>query len=186
MKRPLDFPLTILLICMFSGCGQKSKVPSPPIVDDVYSVHYLDAGLEQFKISEASCNLYQDEDGTWEFIVSVFPGEPITRSEHGGGPKFEASAVLPADQLALVAGKVIVQKMGYDYDRHQNLSNIYLYSHNSVEDLRIEILEVSEKWIDAKLTGEAILNGGNKGSPDGKFSLRTKFKRDKKLKRSVM
>ena len=100
-------------------------------------------------------------------------------------PNFEATALLPEAELELVAGKIIIQKEGYDYNRDENLSNIYYFSHNSIEDLRIVFIEVTDDWIDAEISGQAVINGSNGNQPDAKISLRAKFKRDKELRRGI-
>lgn len=157
---------------------------------DILSIEHMEFGLEQFRISEAACNLYKTETGIWEFVVTVYSEEALIRSKElenivDALPNFEATALLPDDGLDLIAGKTIAQKEGYDYDRDENLSNIYYFSHNSIEDLRVELLEVTDDWIDAKLMGEALINGSNGSLPDSTISLRTKFKRDKDLRRGI-
>lgn len=154
------------------------------------SIEHMEFGLEQFKIDDARCNLYKDDDGVWEFVVSVSASKAVKRSSEledvvNAQPNFEATAILPESELELVVGKVIAQKEGYDYKRDENLSNIYYFSHNSIEDLRIELLEVTDDWIEAELSGQAVINGSNGNEPDAKISLRTKFKRDKELRRGI-
>jgi hypothetical protein len=157
---------------------------------DVLSIQHMEFGLEQFKVDDARCNLYKDEDGIWEFVVIVSTNEAAKRSAEledvvNAQPHFEATALLREDELDLVAGKIIVQNAGYDYKRDENLSNIYYFSHESIEDLRIEFIEVADDWIDAELSGRAIINGSNGNQPDAKISLRARFKRDKDLRRGI-
>jgi hypothetical protein len=189
MKRGIRITL-VFAASAFSGCEKKFEIASPPVTAGILSIEHLDFGLEQFRVDDASCNLYQSEDGIWEFVVNVSSSAAIKRSKEleditPAEPNFEATALLHEDHLDLVVGRVITQKEGYDYERDENLSNIYYFSHNSIEELRIEITEVTDEWIDAKLTGSAVINGSNGVDPDSKISLRAKFKRDQSLKRGI-
>lgn len=184
----------VVLTCV-SGCREadkadKAEVQPPSMESNLLLIEHMEFGIESFRVDSARCNLYKNENGIWEFVVDVSTNEAVKRSEKlkdviHAKPNFEATAILPTDNLALVAGKIIVQKKGYDYSRDEHLSNIYYFNHNSIEDLRIEFIEVTDDWIDAQLTGQAIINGSNGNQPDAKISLRAKFKRDKELKRGI-
>lgn len=75
--------------------------------------------------------------------------------------------------------------LGYDYERGENLSNLYYFSHNAIEDVRIKLVDVTDEWIDAELTGETLINGSVGTKPDSKISLRARFQRDKGLRRGI-
>jgi len=79
---------------------------------------------------------------------------------------------------------VIVQAKGYDESRGENLSVLYYFEHNSIEDLRVELVNVTETWIDATVTGSAVVNGSNGIDPDARLSVRSRFIRDSNLRRS--
>lgn len=147
-------------------------------------------GLEQFQIEEALCNLYLHDDGVWEFVINVSTGEAIKRSSElaeiiDPNPNFEATALLSKSDIELHPGKEIFQEAGYDYSRDVNLSNFYYFNHNSIEVLTIRLIEVTDDWIDAEVTGSVIINGSDGINPDSKISLRTRFKRDTDLRRGI-
>lgn len=157
---------------------------------NLLSIQHMDFGLEQFRIKSARCNLYKDEEGIWEFVVKVSCGEATIRSKEleaiiSAKPNFEATAIIPENNISLIPGKILTQKEGYNYDRGENLSNIYYFDHNSIEELKIELTEITEEWIDAKVSGTAVINGSNGTKPDAKISLRCRFERDTELKRGI-
>lgn len=177
-------------LCLLAGCERSPTHRQPPAEGDILTIEHMKFGTEKFKVASAACNLYQDADGTWEFVVSVHCKEALLRSKEleevvHAKPNFEATTVLSPDQLELTKGRVIAQEAGYDYKRQLNITNIYYFSHESIENLRIELLETTDEWIDAKVSGDAIINGSNGTRPDSKISVRAKFKRDNKLKRGV-
>jgi hypothetical protein len=200
MKRLLRPASSLVLVGLFvsaTGCRKEevTAVPSPVQVEaeatGVLSIQHLKHGLEQFKVKDARCNLYQDKDGVWEFVVNVTSGEETQRAKKlaaakpDAAPGFEATALLPADDLELVAGRVVTQREAFDHKRSVHLSNMYYFTHNSVEELRVELIEVTDKRIDAKVTGKALVNGDNGMEPDATISVRVKFKRDMELRREI-
>lgn len=157
---------------------------------DILTIQHLQFGEEQFAIESAFYNLYQSDDGIWEFVVKVTTGELIIRSTElkdviDANPCFEATAIMDADDLTLTAGDMIVQEQGYDYNREENLSNIYYFRHESIEDLKILLHEVTESAIDATLTGQAIINGSSGNTCDSTISMRTRFLKDETLRRGI-
>jgi hypothetical protein len=199
MKRllPLWFVLLVGLFASAIGCRKKevalvpSQVPVEAEATGLLSIQHLKHGLEQFKVKDARCNLYQHKDGVWEFVVKVVGGEATRRAKKleearaDAMPKFEATALLPADELELVAGRVVTQREAFDHKRNVHLSNLYYFTHNSVDDLRVELIEVTDEWIDARVTGKALVNGDDGMEPDATISVRVKFKRDKELRREI-
>jgi len=156
---------------------------------NVLAIQHLRYGCELFAVKEASCNLCHGEDGVLEFVVKVATGPVIQRVKELEGvidaePWFEAAAVLPAQDLEIYEGRVIEQAAGYDYSRKENLSNFCYFAHESIEKLRIELHQVTEDWIDATVSGDTTVSGSNGTEPDAEISLRTRFRREKKLKRS--
>jgi hypothetical protein len=179
-----------LVMSLVTGCEKPPAVKQPQAEENVLTIEHMKFGTEKFKVETAACNLYQDKDGTWEFVVGVRCKKALLRSKEleevtDPEPNFEATVVLPQDQLELTKGRIISQEAGYDYKRRLNITNIYYFSHESIENLRIELLEITDEWIDAKVSGDAVINGSNGTKPDSRISVRARFKRDKNLKRGI-
>ena len=162
--------------------AQKTQTIPADLTRDVLYIEHDSDGLEMFRVSKAFWNLKQT-DGAWEFTVRVDSKEPLQRSEDLAEvitpePNFEATAVLKPDELELKPGRVIVQQKGYDDARGINLSNYYYFHHSSVENVRIELLEVTKESILARVTGT---------SPEGdaKLAALTTFKRESRGGRSI-
>lgn len=65
--------------------------------------------------------------------------------------------------------------------------NVYYFQHESVDDLQIEIVEVTKHHIVTNVTGKGIINGSNGNHPDAEFLLHeVTLVHDPKLKRGVM
>lgn len=166
-------------IAVFAGPLGKTEMKA-----DVFYIEDPDeAMLEEFVISGATWNLRQDEDGTWEFTVKVETSKALKRSESRAevfhdSPGFEATAILPAKEASISKGKIIIQRESYDRERQMNLSWAYYSGGGSLDKLHIEILEEQKGILDVQLTGyfESLRS---------KVALRTKLKKDPKLKRLV-
>lgn len=166
-----------------------TEIPIPSAEPEVLVIRHLEFGLEKFRVQDARCNLHQEEGGVWEFVFSARSKGAILRSEElndtiDAEPHLEATFVIRDGDIGLREGRTIYQPDGYDRVREENITNFLYFSHNSIEELRVELIRVSEDSIDALLTGEAVINGSNGTRPDSKFSLRAKFKRDANLVRS--
>lgn len=162
----------------------QSEAPSPAMESGVLVIHYPGAGEDKFSVDEARFNLSQSDEGIWEFVINVTTDKALARSKHlemidDPQPNFEATALLKPDNLALPAGKIITQPKGYDPKRKEILSNFYYFSHESVEDLKVSILDSEADWIEAEVEGKVRLKG------EARIELRTKFQRDPSLKRGI-
>lgn len=158
---------------------------------NVLSIEHQEFSLEEFRVEKANYNLYQSErGGVWEFVVKVSSGQSIIRTAalqeilEEPEPSFEATAIV-SGEIELVAGQIISQSAGYDYERGENLSNVYYLMHESLEELQLELIEVTDSWIEMNVSGMAIINGSNGSNPDSKISVRAIFVRDPNLKRGV-
>lgn len=157
---------------------------------DILEINHSEFGIEKFRISAPRYNLYESEDGVWEFIIHLTTSETIQRVQEledviDPSPSIEATAVLSKEEINLKEGTHIHQKQGYDYDRDENLSVLYYFSYNSIENLTIEVLKVVQDHIILNVTGETIVNGSNGNDPDAKIYMHeTKFLLDQNLKRS--
>ena len=128
-------------------------------------------GKELFHIQNAKYNLCQVEKNRWEFVVYIDTDYSIKRSKEleeivHAEPTIEATAILNSESSELTERMVIAQKSGYDYSRDEYLSNIYYFSHETVEDFRFEIIEITDNSIVAKMDGKCVINGSNGMEPD--------------------
>ena len=147
-------------------------------------------GEELFHIENAKYNLYEVEKDRWEFVIYIETDTAIKRSKElekivHAEPTVEVTAILNSTESKLRETMTISQKSGYDYSRDEYLSNIYYFSHETVEDFRFEILELKEDYLIAKMEGNCVINGSNGLKPDSKISTTTEFKLDKNLKRTT-
>ncbi|TGV00533.1 hypothetical protein [Flavivirga rizhaonensis] len=158
--------------------------------NNIVEINHLDFGIEKFVITEEAYNLYKSDSGIWEFTLSFKTSKSIDRAKElevlvDAEPYFEATAILSNNELKLNRGNIITQKQGYDYNRDENLSIFYYFDYNSIEELEIELLEVTKDFIIANVKGKTVINGSDGNNPDSELSIsKTKFMLDKKLKRS--
>ena len=157
---------------------------------DILIINHKEFGEELFHIENAKYNLYEVEKNRWEFVIFIDTDYAITRCKElekvvNAEPTIEVTAILNSNKSELIESKVISQKDGYDYSRDEYLSNIYYFSHETVEDFRFEILELKENSIIAKMEGNCVINGSNGLKPDSKISTTTEFQLDKALKRTT-
>lgn len=157
---------------------------------DELTIQHEEFGEELFHIESAKYNLYEVEKDRWEFVIYIDTDSAIKRSKElekvvHAEPTIEVTAVLNSTESKLRESMTISQKSGYDYSRDEYLSNIYYFSHETVEDFRFEILELKEDYLIAKMEGNCVINGSNGLKPDSKISTTTEFKLDKNLKRTT-
>jgi hypothetical protein len=159
--------------------------------EGVLEIRHTKYGPEEFVISDPRYNIYQSEDGIWEFTIQFETEKCIKRAKEfadliDAAPEFEATAILSPDSLELAQGRVITQKSGYDEEREEYLSNIYYFDHNTVEELEIRILEYRSDWLVLEVKGKALINGDNGFEPDAELLIyRTRFALDKELRRGI-
>jgi hypothetical protein len=159
---------------------------------DIFIIAHSEFGMEEFEIKNARYNICEAEENIWEFTLSFDTQAALKRADKleaiiEAKPNFEATAILASNELDLWEGRIILQEEGYDEEREEILSNIYYFSHESVDDLRIEILAVNKDEILVNLSGKGIVNRSNGNEPDAIFTLNAvKFIQDKKLTRGVM
>lgn len=159
---------------------------------DLFTIVHSEFGTEEFQIKNAKYNVYKAEDDIWEFTLSFETSAAIKRADKlqeaiNAKPNFEATAILPSDDLELRKGRIIYQEEGYDEQRQEILSNFYYFEHESVEELRIEIISIKGNEILLNLTAKGIVNGSNGNQPDADFILKeVSFEHDKNLFRNVM
>jgi hypothetical protein len=164
---------------------KNQELPANLTNDLLYILHDRH-GLETFRAGDARCNLKRT-DGAWEFTLVAKGIEPVQRPEKlkelvDARPNFEVTAILPPDNLELKPGRVIIQKDSFDFTREETLTAFYYFAHETIENVRIELLAVTDEWIEAKVTAVATIYAF---SPDTKIALITRFKRDPDLGRSI-
>ena len=187
--RFIQYTVAATLVAFVAGCTSLPQ-DSLPMEPNVLAIQHYRFGIEDFSISQARYNLYKHKDGVWEFVVAVQTGEALKRSKKlekvlSAKPWFELTVLLKPDDLDLNPGKTLLQKEGYDRKRNQNLSNFYYFTHESVEEAKIRILEVGSDWIEAEVTGSTIVNGSRGVTPDVRISVKARFVRDQSLRRGV-
>jgi len=160
--------------------------------ENIFEIKHSEFGDEEFEITESKYNLYKTEDGIWEFTICFDTLKSIKRAKALEGiidptPNFEATAILNSNDLTIDKGKIITQKEGYDSNREENLSNVYYFEHNSVEELEINVVEYNAEYLIINAKGKAIINGSNGNNPDSDLFIHlTKFELDKDLERGIM
>ncbi len=183
MKKHIITTFLLLSIALLSISMKNDK-------QDELTIQHEEFGEELFHIENAKYNLYEVEKKRREFVIYIETDYPIKRSKElekvvHAKPTMEVTAILNSAKPKLTETMVISQKSGYDYSRDEYLSNIYYFSHETVEDFRFEILELKEGSLIAKMNGICVINGSNGLNPDSKISTTTEFKFDKNLKRTV-
>jgi hypothetical protein len=181
----------LLLLIMTLGMSSQSTIQNE-MKNNIFEIQHAEFGEETFEIKDPTYNLYKTEDGIWEFIIKFETSKAIKRAEAleevlDAKPNFEATAILSPKNLKLEAGSVICQKEGYDHEREEHLSNIYYFTHESVENLEVKIIEFHKDWIIITAKAKAVINGSNGHKPDADlFIHKTKFQLDKELEREIM
>jgi len=156
---------------------------------DVLQIEHSEFGREEFPVSQASYNLFQrEEEKRWELLISLKTRKATLRSKEleeavDAKPTLEASAILPKEPK-LRKGTVIGQDVGYDRKTKENLSSLYYFEHESVEKLRFRVLDMGDGWVDAEVSGVAVVNGSKGRKPDASFTVRARFKKKARLYRS--
>ena len=157
---------------------------------NILEINHTKLGVEKFKIATPTYNLYKTEEGIWEFTIHFTSSETIQRVKELEDvidplPNVEATAILSENEITLRKGTIIHQEHGYDYDRDENLSVLYYFSHNSIENLSIELLEVEKESIIVTIKGDTIVDGYADSEPDAQIYIyNTKFLLNKDLQRS--
>lgn len=183
MKRnPINIFSLLLIVILFSSMQNDKKAE--------LTIQHEEFGEELFHIESAKYNLYEVEKKRWEFVIYIETDSAIKRAKElekvvHAEPTIEVTAILNSDKPELTKAMVISQKSGYNYERDEYLSNIYYFSHETVEDFRFEILELNENSLIAKMNGKCVINGSNGLKPDAKILTTTEFKLDKNLKRTL-
>lgn len=153
-------------------------------------VRHSELGIEEFTISEAKYNLYQNNKGIWEFFVTLETSIALKRSNKlenivNAKPNLEVASILQPENLNLEAGRKIIQKEGYDYNRDEHLSFFYYFTYENIEEFVLELLEVEANRIKANAEGKTIVNGSNGNNPDAElFIYNTTFFLDKNSQRT--
>lgn len=157
---------------------------------DTLFIKHDDFAEESFALQSATYNYYQVEDSDlMEFVIKVevekaLSRDPELQSAFNANPNIEATAVIPVSAFKLEEGTRIFQEFGYDSDRDENLSILYYFAHNSIEQLEIKVLELEETSMKAQVSGVSAINSGDWQKPDASIRLETTFRRDPDLKRS--
>lgn len=182
------------LIVAFLGWGVSCK-QAPPSQEDTATeekeietlrLEHREFGIEEFTVGSAWFNLYEADEGNWEFVVSLKTTKAQRRVDQlvevaTSLPSIDATSLLAPYDVTMEPGKIFSQERGFD--GKMRLSTLqYLHSHQ-IDELRIELLEVNDSWIEAKLSGVAAVSGGNSNNPDLKISVRARFRRDIQLRR---
>ena len=124
----------------------------------------------------------------WELNFSFRTSDQLTFTEtlkeFGRQPNVEATVVLKAADAKLTVGQVLKQDQGYDYDRDENLSNLYYFNHQSIEKVEVTILEINDASIVVDFKGEAIVDNYGAGVPDAKLHANLELPRDPEWRRT--
>lgn len=160
--------------------------------ENILTILHKEFGEEQFLITNAQYNIYESEEGFWEFLITFETKKALKRAKAleeiiDVHPNIETAIVLSKAETKFEEGKRFFQEDGYDNNRDEYLTNIYYFGHETVENLEVKIIEVEKKWIKAELQGEAVINNYAEGKPDVKLNITpTKFILNKKLERSFL
>ena len=156
--------------------------------NNILEINHFKFGIERFVIDKPKYNLYKSKSGAWKIILSFTTSKAINTSKAleelvFADPYFEA-IILLNNNLTLKRGNV-TQKQGYDYENDENSTIFYYFDYQSIEEIKIKLLEVTKDFIIADIQGKTIINGSNGNNPDAELSIRkTTFMLDKKLNKS--
>lgn len=145
---------------------------------------------ECFEIKSATYNYYKIENSDCiEFVFKIDLENEIHRDKtlqesFPGLPDLEVSAIIQSSDFTLEKGTKIVQAFGYDEERQENLSVLYYFSHNSVENLQLEIVACNESSIKVHIKGESAIHSGDWQNPDATIYATTWLSRNHQLSRS--
>ncbi|WP_196888989.1 hypothetical protein [Aureivirga sp. CE67] len=148
-------------------------------------------GIEEFEINKPIYNIYKSSD-SWELVLYFKCDKAIKRSKKleeiiDVKPNFEISFTLDDENLNLEKGTTFFSLEGYDYDKDEYLTNLYYFEHNTIDNLKLEVLEKKNNSLTVNIEGEAIINGSNGNKPDSKLKVvNLEFILDKKYNRTIM
>ncbi|MGH1334788.1 MAG: hypothetical protein ACRBFS_01575 [Aureispira sp.] len=169
---------------------------------NILYIEHQEFGKEQFKIAlDARYNIYnavdeeeyEDEDepmpDLWEFVFYLRTEAVLLEGKglegHNARPNVEATVLLTSVTKALAVGQVLTQEKGYDYDRDEHLSNVYYFNHSNIENLQIEILEMTADDLLVQLEGAACINGSNGNAVDAVLKAKLRLRKDEGFERTL-
>jgi hypothetical protein len=119
-------------------------------------------GTESYAVERADYRAYRDEEhDVTRAVFLVRTGEPIATLDDtrdiGAHPNWEIewTGTAPVEE-AVRAGSVLHVPSGYDEAQGENVTNLYYCEHDGTDDNVIEILEVGDGTVRARLTGTAV------------------------------
>ncbi len=119
-------------------------------------------GTESYAVTLAEYRAYRDEEHDVTRVVFLLrTGEPIATLEDtraiGAQPNWEIEwAGDMSVEEAVRPGSVLRVPSGYDEAQGENVTNLYYCEHDGTDDNVIEILEVGDGTVRARLTGTAV------------------------------
>jgi hypothetical protein len=84
-------------------------------------------------------------------------------------PSLQVRVFLTQSQRPLLPGMVLEQASDYDEVEERYLSNCVYFEHHGIVNVRIEVLDITEKGRRLRVSGETVISNYGKGSPDARF-----------------
>lgn len=165
-------------------------------------IEHQEFGKEQFQIAtDARYNIYnavekeeyeeEEEDipDIWEFVFYFRTEAVLLEGKglegHNARPNVEATVLLTAATNQLEVGQVLTQEQGYDYEREEHLSNVYYFNHSNLENLQVEILEITAEDILVRLQGASCISGSNGSATDAVLKAQLRLRKDENFERTL-
>ena len=162
----------------------------------LFTIDIDDEGREVWEVAHAVLALYEmpadeeededDEDEShesaapdpnkpvFEMLVELRMGAAQLRAPEleevmKGSPSLQVRVFLTQAQRPLRPGMVMEQASDYDAVHERHLSNCVYFEHHGIVNVRIEVLEITEKGRRLRIFGETVISNYGKGSPDARF-----------------
>lgn len=156
--------------------------------ENILTIQHKNFDEEKFEVIDAEYNIYQNEDKIWELFLIFDTDKPLKRDKKlesvlNAEPNFGASILLDKNEIKLTENKTFFQKSGYDYEREEYLTNFYYFSHETIENLEVKILEIQKYGMKAIVKGEVIVNDYGSNEPDAQINITANFFLNKDIER---
>jgi hypothetical protein len=148
-------------------------------------------GTESYAVERAEYRAYRDEEhDVTRVVFLVRTGESIATLEDtreiGAQPNWEIewTGKVPVEE-AVHPGSVLHVPSGYDEAQGENVTNLYYCEHDGTDNNVIEVLEVGDGTVRARLAGTAVDAAYYDGSkPRMRMEVVTTFRLSATLSRS--
>lgn len=153
-------------------------------------IEHMEFANEQFHITDARFNHYQNAHGYWELLLAFTQTRPLQlcpllAQKIQAQPTFLLALVSPVPEL-LEKHHLIYQRQSQCPVSAENLAYFHYFLSKTIAQLKVHILDADISWLKLNLHGMTIINGSNGHTFDARLTLRdVTFQHDTKLTRAV-